>query len=104
MFDFDEVPVKQEFNVQLTAETCKALEEAKGFIVKNDLQSDEAAKLCKQIKKGVKEIQEVTKPVVSDAHQKHKDLKSAENALINPLKEAEKELKNKIGLSTSSIS
>jgi hypothetical protein len=101
MLDFDNPPVKKEFDVQLTPETCKALEEAKGFIVQNDLQSDEAAKLCKQIKKGVKEIQEVTKPIISEAHKKHKDLKLAENVLIDPLKEAEKELKEKIGEYTS---
>ena len=83
--------------MQLTLTTAKALEsQATALVIDNEQELINANELAKEVKKSLKEAKEYKADEIKKAHKIHKDLLVEQKQLTEPLKNAEKIIKNAI--------
>ena len=82
----------------LTTEVTGLQVFAEGFIVETDDDYQKACEFGRELKRKESEVTEFFKPMKDAAHQAHKAVCDREKAMLQPLKNAERVLKESVGL------
>jgi ribosomal protein S17E len=91
------VPDKHNEEIALSRSVTAIELEAESIVIETDEDYSAAAEFGRKVKRAAAEVTEFFKPMKDDAHRAHKTICDREKAMLTPLTNAEKVLKNTIG-------